>query len=67
MTRKYYTERLLPIYIEAIYKARSHNPGNWLLQVDGDPSHGMRKEGLAYQLKRDNWIVNLKHPAQSSD
>jgi transposase len=27
----------------------------------------MRKEGLAYKLKEENWIVNLKHPAQSPD
>ncbi|KAE9366382.1 hypothetical protein N431DRAFT_438767, partial [Stipitochalara longipes BDJ] len=67
MTQKYYTERLLPVYIEAIQKARLENPGNWLLQEDGDPSHGMRKEGLARKLKDDNWIVNLTHPAQSPD
>ncbi|KUJ14223.1 uncharacterized protein LY89DRAFT_720584 [Mollisia scopiformis] len=36
-------------------------------QEDGDPSHGMRKRGLAQQLKENNWIVNLKHPAQSPD
>jgi hypothetical protein len=46
MTQKYYTERLLPVYIEAIHKARLQNPGNWLLQEDGDPSHGMRKRAL---------------------
>ena len=27
----------------------------------------MRKKGLAQQLKEDNWIMNLKHPAQSPD
>ena len=54
MTQKYYTERLLPVYIEAIHKARAQNPGNWLLQEDGDPSHGMRKDGLAHKLKEEN-------------
>ncbi|KUJ15706.1 uncharacterized protein LY89DRAFT_563087, partial [Mollisia scopiformis] len=34
---------------------------------DGDPSHSIRKRGLAQQLKENNWIVNLKHPAQSPD
>jgi hypothetical protein len=67
MTQKYYTKRLLPIYIEAIHKARVQNPGNWLLQEDGDPSHGMQKQGLIYKLKEENWIVNLKHLAQSPD
>jgi hypothetical protein len=27
----------------------------------------MRKQGLAAKLKEDNWIINLKHPAQSPD
>lgn len=67
MTQKYYTERLLPIYIDAIQKNRSKYPGNWLLQEDGDPSHGMRKEGLAQKLKKENSISNFKHPAQSPD
>jgi hypothetical protein len=67
MTQKYYTERLLPVYIEAIQKARLQDPGPWLLQEDGDPSHGMRKQGLAHKLKQENWITNLKHPAQSPD
>jgi hypothetical protein len=47
MTQKYYTERLLPVYIDAIQKARLRDPGPWLFQEDGDPSHGMRKKGLA--------------------
>ena len=67
MTQKYYTERLLPIYIDSIYKARLRDAGLWLFQEDGDPSHSMRKEGLARQLKDANWITNLKHPAQSPD
>jgi hypothetical protein len=67
MTQKYYTERLLPVYIKAMQKARPKDPGNWLLQEDGDPSHGMRKEGLVRKLKDENWIVNLKHPVQSPD
>jgi DDE superfamily endonuclease len=67
MTQKYYTERLLPIYINAIQKARLQNPGPWLLQEDRDPSHSIKKKGIAYKLKEENWIVNLKHPAQSPD
>ena len=67
MTQKYYTERLLPIYIKAIQQARDQEPGPWVLQEDGDPSHGIRKEGLARKLKDLNSIVNFKHPAQSPD
>lgn len=73
MTQKYYTERLLPIYIEALHGLRTTSIGelpdcqNWVLQEDGDPSHGIRKRGLAQQLKDDNWVINFKHPAQSPD
>jgi hypothetical protein len=67
MTQKYYTERLLPIYVNTIQKARIRDAGPWLFQEDGDPSYGIRKRGLAQQLKEDNWIVNLKYPAQSPD
>lgn len=52
MTQKYYTERLLPIYIEAVSQARLNQryPESWWLMEDGDPSHGMRKIGLAREL-----------------
>lgn len=39
----------------------------WLLQEDGDPSHGMRKKGLAQEYKAIHNIQNLSHPAQSPD
>src|SRR5688572_5490422 len=39
----------------------------WLLQEDGDPSHGMRKQGLAQEYKTTYGIENLSHPAQSPD
>jgi hypothetical protein len=54
MTQKYYTKRLLPVYIKAIQKARLRDAGPWLFQEDGDPSHGIRKTGLAQKLKEDN-------------
>jgi hypothetical protein len=67
MTQKYYCERLLPIYCEAIGKARLYNAQNWLLQEDGDPSHGMKKSGLSQHLKDQYWVENLTHPPQSPD
>jgi hypothetical protein len=67
ITQKYYTERLLPVYINAIQKARMQDHGPWLFQEDGDPSHGIRKPGLARKLKDDNWIENLTRPTQSPD
>jgi hypothetical protein len=67
MTQKYYTERLLPIYIHAVQIQRAYDSSSWYLQEDGDPSHGMRKAGLAQALKDQNYILNIKHPAQSPD
>jgi hypothetical protein len=67
MTQKYYTKRLLPVYIKAIQALRLQDSQNWLLQEDGDPSHGFRKEGLASSIRKANWIDNLIHPAQSPD
>ena len=67
MTQKYYTERLLPVYVKAIKDRRQWSPGMWYLQEDGDPSHGMRKRGLAEEYKEAHNIKNLKHPAQSPD
>ena len=67
MTQKYYVERLLPLYCQAIESMRSIDDKPWLLQEDGDPSHGMRKRGQAQEYKEAHNIQNLVHPAQSPD
>ena len=70
MTQKYYCEKILPIYCNAINHLRvSFRSGmeQWALLEDGDPSHGLRKEGLAHHLKLQNWITNHNHPANSPD
>lgn len=67
MTQKYYVEKLLPIYCAAVQSMRLIDDKPWLLQEDGNPSHGMRKEGLAQEYKRARGINNLSHPAQSPD
>lgn len=67
MTQKYYVERLLPIYTAAVKSMSGIDEKTWLLQEDGDPSHGMRKKGLAQEYKEANGIQNLAHPAQSPD
>jgi hypothetical protein len=67
MTQKYYCERLLPVYIDAMHQFRLQDPQDWLLQEDNDPSHGSRKKGLAQHLKESNWVENLVHPARSPD
>jgi hypothetical protein len=70
MTQKYYVERLLPVYCNALQKLRAEGGSclsDWLLQEDGDPSHGMRKHGLAGMYKEANWIPSIIHPPQSPD
>ena len=70
MTQKYYCDRLLPVFINAIHKARATPKGEdkpWVLQEDNDPSHGHKSNGLATRLKASNWIDTLVHPAQSPD
>lgn len=67
MTQKYYVENLLPLYVNAVKSMRLIDDKPWLLQEDGDPSHGMRKAGLAHEYKDAYNIQNLVHPAQSPD
>ena len=47
MTQRYYVENLLPVYTAAVKSMSQIDDKPWLLQEDGDPSHGMRKHGLA--------------------
>jgi hypothetical protein len=57
MTQRYYTHRLLSVYIDAIQKARIRDPQSWILQEDNDPSHGngpRALRGLAACLKDAN-------------
>jgi hypothetical protein len=68
MTQKYYTEHLLPIYINAVQEARIFRNQEAILQEDNDPSDGTRSElNVTKQLKNDNWIPVLIHPTQSPD
>jgi len=67
MTQHYYSERLLLVYLNAIAHARKAHGHDFVLVEDGDPSHGMKKPGLA-QRKRKAWSVeNLVHPPSSPD
>jgi hypothetical protein len=46
MTQKYYVDRLLPTYVNALHQALLQPNGElkpWVLQEDGDPSHGKKK------------------------
>ena len=69
MTPKYYTERILPVYIAAYEDLKRKRPGPWVLQEDNDGSHGTRGDGpnIARSLKDRHNINRLIHPAQSPD
>jgi hypothetical protein len=69
MTQKYYVDRLLPGYVIDLKRLKEQYApeAEWLLQEDGDPSHGKRKAGLASQLKERERVSCLYHPDQSPD
>lgn len=68
MTQEYYTNNVLPSYINNLHQARLQEPRSWLLQEDNDPSHGTKsKDSVAQNLREANWIVVIVHPAQSPD
>jgi hypothetical protein len=69
ITQLYYTEYILPYYIDTVYNACCYRDEQvyWLLIEDRDPSYRMKKYGVVYKLKDTNWITNLKYPAQSPD
>jgi hypothetical protein len=68
MTQQYYATNVLPTYIRYIHQARLQDPQSWLLQEDGDPSHGTKsKDNVAENTRQANWIPVLLHPAQSPD
>ena len=67
MTQAYYTERILPICVNAVQASRIQR-GRGILQEDGDPSHGNRSyNNVAVQYRRANWIETLNHPPYSPD
>jgi len=67
MTQYYYVDKLLSVYLDAIQYARSVHGHDFFLIEDGDPSHRMRKRGIA-QRKRESYKVdNLIHPLSSPD
>jgi hypothetical protein len=79
MRASYYTEKILPLYCDAIDKLRSQSDQlrshidperryNWYLQEDNDPSHGTRNpDSLPYRYKCWRGVATYKHPANSPD
>ena len=75
MTMEYYTKHQLLDYCERVNWLRIMCERG-IPQEDGDSSHekirskedeAVGVENIATQLKNDNWIETLEHPAQSPD
>jgi hypothetical protein len=76
MTRKYYSERILPGLITAIHNLRRRFnlrglEHHFVLLEDNDRSHGHtlahRPNTLQDRLKKEADIDTIKHPARSPD
>ena len=70
MTQQYYVDNILPIFCNAIEETRHFDPLNadkYVLQEDGDPSHGKKKDGLAQAMRVQYKLKSFTHPAQSPD
>jgi hypothetical protein len=68
MTMAYYTDKLLPIYLKYLNKAKAEGR-RAILQEDGDPSHGIKGDtkNVARSFKLKHGIELLVHSAQSPD
>jgi hypothetical protein len=68
MTQRYYAEQILPHHLQHIKCLQQRHKHPFILQEDGDPSHGHRSpNSLPTRMKRDAQIKCLLHPAQSPD
>ena len=67
ITQRYYSEHLLPVYIDAIKHAQSIHGHQFYLVEDGDPSHGMKRRGIAQRKRDSESVINLIHPPSSPD
>ena len=72
MTQKYYTDRLLPVFISAIKSAEAQHGLPFILQEDNDQSHGHRPpqrqaKSLAQTIRDETGIRLFTHPPQSPD
>ena len=55
------------MYLNVIAILRRKYNYNFYLLEDGDPSHGMRKAGLAQRLRDAAKVLNVEHPPHSPD
>ena len=68
MRQVYYTEWLLPIYVNEIHDCRPQHGRSCIFQEDNDPSHGTKsKDNIVRRFKANNWVETLIHPPQSPD
>jgi hypothetical protein len=68
MTQIFYTEKILPQYIQQIKELEAHYQTQYWLQEDGDPFHGNKSiNNPCARLKRHVDLQILTHPTQSPD
>jgi hypothetical protein len=68
MTQKFYTENVLPHYIEYIHWLERKHAHQFHFQEDNDSSHRTRlKNNVALQAKRAAGLIIIIHSAQSPD
>jgi hypothetical protein len=79
MRASYYTEKILPVYRDALYalQARSNelrgrvhrnDRYNWFIVEDNDPSHGTRNDdSLPAHYRKQHGMRRIVHPANSPD
>ena len=72
MTQRYYTDKILPVYLREIEKQRALGR-RAILQEDNDPSYGTipnkraKVPNIPTQFKNSHHIETLKHPSSSPD
>jgi hypothetical protein len=67
MTKDYYRDLHLHVHIKAVATTRRKRGYDFVLEEIGDPSHGMRKRGLAQRKCEQHSIHYLFDPASSPD
>lgn len=68
ITQAYYTEQLLPVYVDEIQSCRIQHDRECKFQENNDPSHGIKSvDNIARRFKINNWIETLIYSSQSLD
>jgi len=56
-----------PDLSKPLKKLREEYPGEWLIVEVGNGSHGLKKAGLAQEMRDGHGVVNHSYPGRSPD